>query len=135
MDTTYCSKGTFSSLSPHSVQPAFLAVSNGKPQLAEADLATTARLTAAQAAKTIQTGTKGAADRFNSFVEDTGTGGSGGVARSRGAVEPERRDFWDSFGDAGAEKNGSSGAIGTAAMRKGGGGGGSGGKEEGWGDW
>ena len=103
-------------------------------QIAEADIATTARLTAAQAAKTIQTGTKGAADRFNHFVEDTGSAGSGGAARSRAAVEPERRDFWDSFGDAGAEKKGSSGAIGTAAMRKGGGGG-SGGKDEGWGDW
>lgn len=101
-------------------------------QIAEADLAATARLTAAQAAKTIQTGTKGAADRFNSFVEDTGTGGSGGASRPRGAVEPERRDFWDSFGDAAVEKK--SGAIGTAAMRKGGGGGG-GGREEGWGDW
>lgn len=99
-------------------------------QIAEADLATTARQTAAQAAKSIQSGTKGAADRFNSFVEDTGSGGSGGAAGSRGmGVEPERRDFWDSFGDAGAEKKNSSGAIGTAAMRKGGG------KEEGWGDW
>lgn len=101
-------------------------------QIAEADLATTARLTAAQAAKTIQSGTKGAADRFNSFVEDTGSGGASGGAAKGVGVEPERRDFWDSFGDAGAEKKGSSGAIGTAAMRKGGG---SGGKEEGWGDW
>lgn len=66
-------------------------------------------------------------------MEDTGAGGSGGPARSRGAVEPERRDFWDSFGDAGAEKK--SGAIGTAAMKKGGGGGGSAGKEDVWGDW
>ena len=66
-------------------------------------------------------------------MEDTGSGGSGGAVGSRAvAVEPERRDFWDSFGDAGAEKKSSSGAIGTAAMRKGGGGGG---KEEGWGDW
>ena len=64
-------------------------------------------------------------------MEDTGTGGLGGAARSREPVEPERRDFWDSFGDAGAEKK--SGAIGTAAMRNGGGG--SGGKEDGWGDW
>lgn len=109
-------------------------------QIAEADLATTARLTAAQAAKTIQTGTKGAADRFNSFVEDTGTGGTGGTGRARGTtVEPERRDFWDSFGDAagGTEKK-KPGAIGTAAMRKGGaagGSGGRGGKDEGWGDW
>lgn len=61
-------------------------------------------------------------------MEDTGSAGSSGqAARSRGPVEPERRDFWDSFGDAGAEKK--SGAIGTAAMKKGGG------KEEGWGDW
>ena len=66
-------------------------------------------------------------------MEDTGAGPLGATAGSRGAVEPERRDFWDSFGDAGAEKKSSSGAIGTAAMRKGGGG--SGGKEEGWGDW
>lgn len=120
------------------------------PQIAEADLATTARLTAAQAAKTIQTGTKGAADRFNSFVEDNGsTGSTGGGGRAR--VEPERRDFWDSFGDAAgggasAEKKRTmttTGAIGTAAMRKGGAaggagsgsGGGGGGKDEGWGDW
>lgn len=109
-------------------------------QIAEADLATTARLTAAQAAKTIQTGTKGAADRFNSFVEDTGSaGGTAGGGRTR--VEPERRDFWDSFGGGAAaekKKATTTGAIGTAAMRKGGGaggGGGGGGKDEGWGDW
>lgn len=94
-------------------------------QLAEADLATQARLTASQAAKTIQTGTKGAAEKFNNFVENAGEAGQGG--RSRNAVQPEKKDFWDSFGDAGADRGSSS--IGTAAMRKGGG------KEEGWGEW
>ncbi|KAL9629095.1 MAG: hypothetical protein Q9164_007024, partial [Protoblastenia rupestris] len=97
--------------------------------IAEADLATQARLTAASAAKTIQTGTKDAAEKFNNFIENEG---DGPAPRSKPAVAPERQDFWDSFGDPGAEKNGS--AIGTAAMKKGGGGGG-GGKEDGWDNW
>lgn len=46
-------------------------------------------------------------------------------------MQPEKKDFWDSFGDAGADRGSSS--IGTSAMRKGGGSGA--GKEEGWGDW
>lgn len=99
-------------------------------KIVESDLTAQARLTAAQAAKTIQTGTKGAAERFNNFVENTG---EGGTARSKAAVEPERRDFWDSFGDAGVDKSKGS-SIGTAAMRKGGGGGGEG-KGDGWDNW
>ncbi|KAL9124178.1 MAG: hypothetical protein Q9217_006472, partial [Psora testacea] len=97
--------------------------------LAEADLAAQARQTAASAAKTIQTGTKGAAEKLNNFIENEGAGPS---ARSKPAVAPERQDFWDSFGDARAENKGN--AIGTAAMRKGGGGG-AGGKEDGWDNW
>lgn len=73
-----------------------------------------------------------AAERFNNFVEDTGTGGASSSSRS---VEPKRKDFWDSFGDAGEDKK-SGGAIGTAAMKKGGiGGGGAGGKEDKWDNW
>ena len=98
-------------------------------QIAEADLAAQARQTAASAAKSIQTGTKGAAERFNNFIENEGAEGS---TRSKSTVIPERPDFWDSFGDAGPEK--SSSAIGTAAMRKGSGSGG-GGKEDGWDNW
>ena len=97
-------------------------------QIAEADIAKQAQETATMAAKGIQSGTKVAAERFNNFVEDTGAGG-GSPSRS---VEPERKDFWDSFGDAGEEKR-TGGAIGTAAMRKGGGGGS--GKEEKWDNW
>lgn len=72
-----------------------------------------------------------AADRFNNFVED-----SGGSSASKPRQQPERKDFWDSFGE--PEKKESS-SIGTAAMRKGGGSGsGSGGGGEkggGWDNW
>jgi len=52
-------------------------------------------------------------------------GSSSGV---RAGPAPEKKDFWDSFGEAGSaagEKKGS--AIGTAAMKKGG--------KDGWDDW
>ena len=107
-------------------------------QLAEADLATQARMTAAAVAQNVQKGTKGAADQFNKFVEGAGDGGSPG----RDAVQPEKKDFWDSFGSpatsGGPPKKSS--AIGTAAMRGGGRGSGEGGRgggrensgEDGW---
>ena len=96
-------------------------------QISEGDFANQARNTAAQAAKGLQSGTKIAAERFNTFVED-----SGGQSGTRSTVEPEKKDFWDSFGEP-EKKAGSS--IGTAAMRKGGGGGSGGGKDETWDNW
>lgn len=103
-------------------------------QLAEADLATQARLTATAVAQNVQKGTKGAAEQFNKFVEGSGEGGSS----QRAAAEPEKKDFWDSFGAPAVNRSQSplagggtttkkSSTIGTAAMKKGGG------KEE-WGD-
>lgn len=90
-------------------------------------------MTAAQVGQTIQTGTKGAAEQLNKFIDEGGRGGGGarGVS-SRTAAEPARKDFWDTFGSPDAssampEKKNS--AIGTAAMRKGGGG-----KDDAWGD-
>ena len=102
----------------------------GCEQIAESDITKQAQQTAALAAKNIQSGTKVAAERFNNFVEDSGGPGSAK------AVEPERKDFWDSFGDVGGgeEKKKAGGSIGTAAMRKGGSGGG-GGKEDKWDNW
>ncbi|KAL8648751.1 MAG: hypothetical protein Q9210_004801 [Variospora velana] len=77
-------------------------------KLAEADLATQARLTAAQVAQNIQAGSKNAAEQFNRFVEDSSSPSShssshtsplaSGQPRSRTAAEPEHKDFWDSFG-------------------------------------
>ena len=87
-------------------------------------------MTAAQAAKNIQTGTKGAAEKFNQFVENTGEG-TGSAAGARSKPAPERQDFWDSFGDPGEDKTKNNSSIGTAAMRKGE----EGGKKDGWGDW
>lgn len=97
-------------------------------QLAEADLATQARLTAASVGQTIQTSTKGAAESLNRFIDDGGRGAAARGGTARTAAEPARKDFWDTFGspDAVPKKSGGS-AIGTAAMRKGGG------KDEGWG--
>ena len=85
-------------------------------QIAEADLAAQARNTASSAAKGLQSGTKMAADGFNNFVEGSG---SGGASSSRPRQQPERKDFWDAFGEPAKKENSS---IGTAAMRKGGGG-------------
>ena len=82
-------------------------------------------------AQNVQKGTKGAAEQFNKFVE--GAGDSGGLAK--GIVEPEKKDFWDSFGSpinnrapgTGSSTMKKSSTIGTAAMKSGSG------KDE-WGD-
>ena len=81
----------------------------------------------------MQKGTKGAAEQFNRFVEGEGGAPPSSATRLR-SIEPEKKDFWDSFGVAGEERASSMSsttskpsAIGTAAMKKGG-------KEEGWED-
>ncbi|KAL8905104.1 MAG: hypothetical protein Q9171_006800 [Xanthocarpia ochracea] len=85
-------------------------------KLAEADLATQARLTAAQVAQNIQAGSKNAAEQFNRFVEDTSsnTHSSHIATRSRKPGEPEHKDFWDSFGSPlGEEGGGAKGGTGA----------------------
>lgn len=114
-----------------------------KKKIAQSDIQTQARLTASSLAQNIQTGTKGAAEQFSRFIEGPATAtapanpsssslpqGSRGLPSSRNVVEPERRDFWDSFGeDKGAtsfagigakERTGGGSAIGTASVKKGG---------------
>jgi ADP-ribosylation factor GTPase-activating protein 1 len=118
-------------------------------QLAESDIAAQARLTAANVAQNVSRGAQGAATTvnrsFNNFVE--------GSSDDHRAVDPEKKDFWDSFGKsansatagggsgssgigAGGKKSTSS-AIGTSAMKSSSnstaGGGGGDGKED-WGD-
>lgn len=116
-------------------------------QVAASDLTHTARLTAAQVAQTVQstvqTGTKGAAEQFQRFVEGEGTAASATSSRTKG-IEPEKKDFWDAFGApaSGGQGQGQGrggGAIGTAAVRKAGAGRGvpagkEPGKEDGWGE-
>jgi ADP-ribosylation factor GTPase-activating protein 1 len=98
-------------------------------KLAEADLATQARLTAAQIAKTAQSGAKGAADGFNRFVE--GSDGPGPGTRRTAPIDESKKDFWDSFG----KPEAGSSAIGTAAMRGNGTQGMAGKKDEDWENW
>ena len=54
-------------------------------------------------AQNVQRGTRGAADSFNRFVEGDG----------RPGAEPERKDFWDSFG---GSDEGASASVGSRAM-------------------
>ena len=87
-------------------------------------------------AQNITTGTKGAAEQFNKFIDESSRGSLG--SRPRGGtdktMEPERRDFWDTFGAGEENRSGGRGgkgsAIGTAAMRKGGSS-----KDESWDEW
>lgn len=84
-----------------------------KTQLAETDFAAQARITAAQVAKGAQTGAKGAADGFNRFVE--GSGGSGSGSYRQAPLDESKKDFWDSFAEAG---NSRPSAVGTSAIKK-----------------
>ncbi|ELR06350.1 hypothetical protein GMDG_07940 [Pseudogymnoascus destructans 20631-21] len=93
-------------------------------RIAEADLAAQARLTAAQLAKSAQTGAQGASrtlnDSFNRFVEGEGAGGARGGGGGRGPLDESKRDFWDGFGR--PDGGGGGGRIGTNALRGVGGG-------------
>ncbi|KAL8919024.1 MAG: hypothetical protein Q9208_006990 [Pyrenodesmia sp. 3 TL-2023] len=81
-------------------------------KLAEADLATQARLTAAQVAQNIQSSSKNAAEQFNRFVEDSASAHPNPTSRTpRAAADPEKKDFWDSFGSPVAEDNHAAPAV------------------------
>lgn len=100
-------------------------------KVAESDIAAQARFAAAQVARGAQTGAKNASDGFNRFVEGGGAGGSG----TRDApLDASKKDFWDSFAEAGTARTNAS--VGTSAIKKAGGSG-VGGKKEGdeWDKW
>lgn len=99
-------------------------------QLAASDLAAQARNAALAAGQGIQTGVKGAAENFNKFVE--GQDDRAGAAASKRRVEPEKKDFWDSFGQSSEPAPSKPSSIGTSAMKKN-----DKKKEDGWGtdDW
>ncbi|RMD42846.1 hypothetical protein DV735_g2289, partial [Chaetothyriales sp. CBS 134920] len=82
--------------------------------IAATDFASQARSAALAAGQGLQSGAKTAADSFNKFVEgqDTPAGQAGGKKK----FEPERKDFWDSFGAAAEPVKPSS--IGTSAVKK-----------------
>ncbi|KAI2898595.1 hypothetical protein CBS11852_3529 [Aspergillus niger] len=91
--------------------------------IAESDLAAQARIHAATLGQNMQHGVRGAADQFHRFVEGPDEAAAAAAAR-RGRVEPERKDFWDSFSSVAAQDShrrtaSRSSAIGTAAMKTG----------------
>ncbi|KAK2629507.1 hypothetical protein QTJ16_000327 [Diplocarpon rosae] len=111
------------------------APTNAHPfQVSESDLAASARLAASNLTKNAQTGAKSAADGFNRFVEGSGRpggDGSGGRGAYRNVpLDESKKDFWDSFAEAGNSRidagsgSGSGGrgagssAIGTGAVKK-----------------
>ena len=74
-------------------------------QLAESDIAAQARQGATQIGGQLQKGTKTAADSFNRFVEgdeDSNPFVSEDKSQAQSiksrSVEPEKKDFWDTFG-------------------------------------
>lgn len=134
-------------------------VKPGMQKLAEADIASQARNTAGTIGATLQTGVVNAGTTFNRFVEGEST--TSNARRGGPAVEPEHKDFWESFGapakgpskdkqdfwdefstagetrvNANQARQKPSG-IGTTAMKKGGSGGAASGKKEddAWGEW
>ncbi|KAJ4363532.1 Zn finger-containing GTPase- Activating Protein for ARF [Neocucurbitaria cava] len=62
-------------------------------KLAEADIASQARTTAGTLGQTLQSGVTNAGTTFNRFVEGEST------SSSSSARQPERKDFWESFGE------------------------------------
>ena len=115
-------------------------------RVAESDVAAQARGVAGQVVVGVSKGGQGAMEGLNRFIEgDEGTGrpGARGVKRN---VEPERKDFWDSFGGGDSGAFGGKGltgktaaapsTIGTAAMKSGGAkAGGKGGQDDEWEEW
>ncbi|EXJ66032.1 uncharacterized protein A1O5_10646 [Cladophialophora psammophila CBS 110553] len=81
--------------------------------IASSDFAAQAQKAAAAAGQGIQSGARGAAESFNKFVDGQDEKAASSAATRR--TEPERKDFWDSFGQGGG---GNSNSIGTSAMRK-----------------
>lgn len=105
-------------------------------QIASSDFAAQARTGFAAAGQGITSGAKNAAEGFNKFIEGQDEKAASAAGRSK--AEPERKDFWDSFGaggnggdDASPKKSGS---LGTSAMKKPQGASGQKKKDDGWGD-
>lgn len=134
----------------------------GMKSFEDGTFAAQARNAGMQAGNFVQQGVKNANDSFTKFVDPEHSGAGPAMSGTRSQREPEKKDFWDSFGEAPAgppkEKkdfwddfaaagdtrqgsgSGKGASIGTSAMKTGGGSGGpaaGAGKkaDEGWSDW
>lgn len=79
-------------------------------QLAEAEFAKQAQMTAAQLARQAQQAGKNAQEGFNKFV-DGNSSGSGNAP-----LDESRKDFWDDFSSLADQRKQNSSSIGTSAM-------------------
>lgn len=133
----------------------------GMQNIASSDFAAQARQTALHLGTNVQQGAKGFGDQFGKFIDPEQQAGGVGGGNAKGA--PEKKDFWDSFGqdpagppqekrefwdsfsaagEAATQQKAGAGpkptSIGTSAMKTGGGGGGGGAKKDdgdNWGEW
>lgn len=87
--------------------------------LASTDFAAQAQKSLATVSSGVASGAKGATEQFHKFVE--GQDNAAAASASRGGPqrkEPERKDFWDSFGVSDNPAPAKPSSIGTAAMKK-----------------
>ena len=85
----------------------------------------------------VASGARGATQTFHKFVEGQDNAAASAAGARSGHVEPERKDFWDSFGggaSAATEKPVKPSSIGTSAVKKTGNTGAAKKKDDGWGD-
>lgn len=89
-------------------------------QLAQTDFAAQASRGLATVTSGVASGAKGATEQFQKFVEGQDNAAAASAARSGTRAEPERKDFWDSFGvaDEPTTATAKPSSIGTAAMKK-----------------
>lgn len=85
-------------------------------KIGETDFAAQARMTAGNIGQGINTAGKSAADGFNRFVEGPEHSNSGRYRQA--PIDESKKDFWDSFAEAGSGGGSSKSAIGTSAMKK-----------------
>ncbi|KAM7190031.1 putative zinc finger protein gcs1 protein [Rhypophila sp. PSN 637] len=90
-------------------------------QIAESDFAAQAKIAAATAAKTAQSGARSASEGLSRFVEGPSAGGYSSVPQP--GMDESRRAFWDDFSSLADQRKPQSSSIGTSALggaRKGG---------------
>lgn len=62
---------------------------------------------------------KGATEQFHKFVEGQDNAAAAAASRSGGRAEPERKDFWDSFGMSAEQTTPpQKSSVGTSAIKK-----------------
>lgn len=125
----------------------------GMKSIADGEFAAQARATAVQLGSTVQQGTRGLGDQFNKFVDPDAQNDPNAQRRR---AEPEKKDFWDSFGqdpngppkekkdfwddfaaagESASQQKAKPTSIGTSAMKNSGTNDATAKKDDGWGEW